>query len=380
MSSRSIGLLFACGWLTLAGTLAAGADQPKAAPPQVTVSQPVVREVTDYEDFTGRTEAAQRVDVRSRVTGYLDKVAFQPGALIKKGDLLFEIDPRPYQADLNKAEAEVHLAETRLKYRALELERAKKLGSNKAIALEDFNRILSDHQEAEAMVAAARACRETARLNLAFSRITAPIDGRIGQPSLTAGNLVKADDTFLATIVATDPLYAYFQVDERTLLRLRRMMRAGQIKTKKESELSVGMGLVDEKGFPHRGMIDFLDNQVDSNTGTLRMRAVFPNADRMLVPGLFARIRLTTSDPYKALLVPEQAVGSDRGKKFLFVLTDRNVAEQRWVTLGAAHDGWRVIPEGLKEGEWVIVQGLEEVKPGMVVKPQRMAPPPPEKP
>jgi RND family efflux transporter MFP subunit len=380
MSSRSLVLLVACGLWSLAGTLAAGENPPQAAPPKVTVCQPLVREVTDYADFPGRTQAAQRVDIRSRVTGYLVKVAFQPGALVKRGELLFEIDPRPYQADLDKAQAEVHLAETRLKYRALQLNRANAQRANNAIPMEDLDRIVSEQQEAQAMVAVARAGLDAARLNLEFTRVTAPIAGRIGQPALTAGNLVKADDTLLATIVATDPLYADFQVDERTLLHLRRRAHAGQLKAQEASELSVGMGLVDEKGFPHRGKIAFVNNQVDATTGTLRVRAVFPTTDPVLVPGLFVRIRLTTSGPYKALLVPEQAVGSDRGKKYLFVLTDRNVAEQRPVTLGVAQDDWRVIQGGLKAGDWVIVQGLEEVKPGRVVKPQRLAPPPPEKP
>jgi RND family efflux transporter MFP subunit len=366
--------------LALAGKMTA-ADKPGAAARlKVEVSRPLSREVFDYEDFTGRTEAVESVEIRARVTGMLTKVLFQAGSLVKQGDLLFEIDPRPYQAELDKVEAEVRRAEARLKHQAEEVERAKKLLENKTLSREEFSRALAGREDAEGALRVARAGRDLAKLNLMFTRITAPITGRIGRPSLSPGNLVKADDTALTTIVSMNPMYVYFDIYERTLLRLRRTAREGKAKGE---GTPVQLGLTDEEGFPRQGKIDFVDNRLNPATGTLHLRAVFPNADGFLLPGLFARVRLATGEPYKALLIPERAVTTGQehspsggppagqGTPYVFVVTDRNVVERRPVKLGAVFDGLRVVKEGLAVGDWVISSGPKGVRPGQTVAPQR---------
>jgi RND family efflux transporter MFP subunit len=304
-------------WLScLALVLGSGATGLAAdPPPEVPVRQPLVREVTDYQDFTGRTEAVSQVELRARVSGFLDRVLFKDGADVKKGELLCEIDPRPYMAELQKAETRRAVEEAKLKRAEAEFKRAKALLPRQGISREDFDKIADDRAVAEAEVHAAMAECEAAKLNVAFTKVTAPISGRISRRLIDPGNVVRADETPLATIVSLDPMYVYFDVDERTALRMWRAAREG--KAKAATELPVAMGLADEKGFPHRGKVDFADNRVDPKTGTLRMRAVLPNADGLLVPGLFVRVRLTTSEPHKAL--PEKKPGkqppSDRDQK-----------------------------------------------------------------
>lgn len=377
MHPRFLCLLFAPCLLILAGETPASDDKP-AAPVKVEISQPLAFEVVDHEDFTGRTAAAESATIRARVSGMLDKVFFKAGSLVKQGDVLFEIDPRPYKAELDKAEAETARAEARLKRAATDADRVKKLMENKSVAREDYDRALADAEEAKASVLVARAGRDAARLNVDFTRISAPISGRIGRPLLTAGNVVKADTTDLATIVSADPMYVYFDVNERTALRLRQMVREGKLK---EAGAPVQLGLANDEGYPRRGTIDFIDNQVNPASGTLQLRAVFPNADQVLIPGLSARVRLATSAPYKALLVPERAINSDQGEKYVFVANDKNVAERRPVKLGSRQDGLRVVTEGIKPEDRVIVGALNGVKEGVTVEPKRVsipAPPGPE--
>jgi multidrug efflux system membrane fusion protein len=370
MSSRCLCLLFTICLLIPATKIPA--DDKPAAPLKVEVSQPVSREVADYEDFTGRTAAAESVALRARVSGTLDKVLFQAGATVKKGDLLFQIDPRPFQAELDKADAEVVRHEARLKRAVTDLDRAKRLLDGKTISREELDKSQGEVVEAEAAVRTARAGRELARLNLELTKVVAPIGGHIGRPLLTPGNLVRADTTDLTTIVSTDPMYFYFDIDERTALRLHRAVLEGKLKV---VGAPVQMGLADEKAFPHRGTIDFVDNQLDPATRVLRLRAVLPNANGVLIPGLFARVRLTTSTPYKALLVPDRALGTDQGQVYLFVVTDRNLAERRAVKIGPAHDGLRPVKEGLKEKEWVVVSGLKDLKDGAAVEAKRVSVP-----
>jgi RND family efflux transporter MFP subunit len=377
MHPRFLCLLFTPCLLLLVGETPASDDKP-AAPIKVEISQPLAREVVDHEDFTGRTAAVESATIRARVSGMLDKVLFKAGSLVKQGDLLFQLDPRPYQAELDRANAEVVRTEARLKRAAVDAERVKKLMEGKSITREDYDRALADADEAKASVQVAQAGREAARLNLDFTRIAAPISGRIGRPLLTAGNVVQADTTDLATVVSGDPMFVYFDADERTVLRLRQMIREGKLK---EAGAPVQLGLANEDGYPRRGVIDFMDNQVSPATGTLQLRAVFPNADQVLLPGLFARVRLATSAPYKALLVPERAINSDQGEKYVFVANDKNVAERRPVKLGSRQDGLRVVTEGITPEDRVIVNSAGGVKDGAAVEPKRVsipAPPSPE--
>jgi len=351
-----------------------GCGRPQAATPttkteEVVVCVPVVEEITDFEDFTGRTEAVASVEVRARVTGYLDKILFKEGTEVKQGDPLFEIDPRTYQADLRRAEATLLQAEARLKRLRLDHKRAAPLLPSQAISQEDFDRIVGDRDEAEAAVKLAEAARDLARLHVGFTRVTAPISGRISRQLIDAGNMVKADETPLTTIVTVDPIYAYFDEDERTMLRIRRMIRAGTMKSAQEAVAPVLLGLVDEEGHPHEGTLNFVDNRVDVMTGTLRLRGIFPNPNRLLSPGLFARIRVPIGSPHSAILVSEQALGSDQGQKFLYVVNDKDEVEYRRVKVGPFQDGLRVIEEGLGQKDRVIISGLQRVRPGEAVKP-----------
>jgi RND family efflux transporter MFP subunit len=339
------------------------ADEPR----RVTVEKVQAREVTDYADFTGRTVAAATVEVRARVSGYLVKVDFKEGAEVKKGDVLFEIDPRPYQADLDKAAAGVAQAEAHYQRTEADFKRAKELMTRGVISQPDFDKIVGDRAEAEAAVRVERAKYAAARLYMEYTRVFAPINGIIGRRLVDVGSLVKADETMLATIVSRDPMYVAFDLDERTLLQLRRRMR-------EETNMPVEMALADEGGFPRRGKVDAIDNHVDPATGTLRMRAVFANADGLLVPGLFVRVRLRLGAPYKALMVPEKAVGKSGNQAFVFVVTDKNLIEFRSVTLGLMHNDYRVIKEGLREGDRVVSSGLHELRAGMTVVPTVASP------
>jgi RND family efflux transporter MFP subunit len=373
MNTRLHCLGLSCSLLILGGGLLGGSSaadpdrsRDRAAPPAVAVSQPLTREVTDYADFTGRTEAVERVDLRARVSGYIAKVNFKEGAAVKRGDVLFEIDPRPYNADLDLASAELVLAEAKLKKAIADLERAKALLKANGISKEEYANIEADVVVAQAGVQAARARREHAQLNLDFTKVTAPIDGRIDRAALTAGNLAVADKTLLGTLFSVDPLHVYFDLDERTFLQLRH--NGG-----KENELPVLMGLANEDGFPHRGKVQSVGAQVDPNTATIRCRAVLPNPDGKLLPGMFVRVRLVTSAPHKALLVTEDAVMSDQGKKYLYVVNDKNVVERRNVKLGSAQDGGlRVVAEGLTSDDWVVVKGVNQVEPGKTVEPEKV--------
>jgi RND family efflux transporter MFP subunit len=342
-----------------------------AAPPlEVEVSRPLVREITDYEEFTGRLEAGARVDIRPRVTGALDKALFREGADVRQGELLFTIDPRPYQAALDRSAAQVQAAEARHKLAAADAARARKMAEATpgSVSQQELDRYATQEGAARAELVAARAVLGSDRLNLAFTRIAAPIGGRIGRRLVDPGNLVKADDTLLATIVSLDPIHAYFDVDERTLLRLHHMARERKTKL---TGLPASLGVADEKGYPHSGMVDFVDNRVAPDTGTVRMRAVFPNPGGVLTPGLFARLRLPVSAPHKAVLVPEEAIGTDQGQKFVYVVNDRNEAVSRRVVVGTLQEErFRVIEKGLEPGERVVVDGWKRLGPKTIVKPR----------
>jgi multidrug efflux system membrane fusion protein len=333
------------------------------SPPEVAVAVPVVRQIEDYVECPGRTQAVSTVDLRARVSGYLVGVYFKEGSDIKKGDVLFEIDSRPYQAECAKAEAEALRADARRQRAQAAVRRAERLVVAKAMSQEDLDQLQGELEDAQAAIRVARAGLDAAKLNLDFAKVVAPIDGRIGRCLVTPGNLVKADETLLATIVSRDPMFVYFDLDERTMLRLMRDSR-------RLAAIPAQLGLADEEGYSHKGTVDFADNRVDADTGTLKVRAIFPNADGTLVPGLFARIRLAVGAPRRALLVPERAIQADQGEKFLYVLDDQDKVVRRSVTVAAAQDGLRVVEKGLQAGERVVIDGLQNVLPGTAVTPR----------
>jgi len=359
---------------------AIGCNKPVAAPPapppaEVQVCLPVNREVTDHEDFTGQTEAVKTIDIRARVTGYLKAVKFRHGAEVKQGEVLFEIDPPYYQAEYDRVNGLVGDAEARLQRLNLDYDRAKKLQPTGVMAKEQFDLITGDVAQATATLQTAKAALKIASVNLGYCEIKAQIAGRMSRPFIDPGNLVKADDTILTRIVSQDPMWVYFDLDERTVLRLRRLASNGEVSTVDTVKLPVLMALADEQKYAHEGKLDFEDNRVDPSTGTLRVRAVFDNHDRMLSAGLFVRVRLPVGTPHSALLVPEQALATDQGQKFLYVLTKDDEVVYRPVDVGKIHDRQRVINSGLAADERVVVTGLQRVRPGVKVKPLAMVGP-----
>jgi multidrug efflux system membrane fusion protein len=361
--------------LLLTGCMQTDSEGPPPPPPAVTVSYPEEQDVQDYNSFTGRMSAVEAVKVRARVWGYLHKIHFTEGALVKKDEVLFEIDPRPYEATLNQAKAAVAQADARLARLELEYQRATKLLSQSAISQEDFDRTLGDRKEAAAAVGSARAARDTALLNLDFTKVRAPIDGQVGRALVTKGNLIESGElggTLLTTIMSVHPMYCYFDVDDLTFMQVKDLIRAGKLRP-------VELGLANEKGYPHRGMIDFMDNQVDAGTGTLRMRGKFDNRDGALTPGLFTRIRVPLGDPHKALVITDRAVETDQGQKVVYVVNPDNLVEKHPVQLGKLHGGDREILSGVTARERVVVDGLQRVHEGAPVAP-RVAPIPDQTP
>ncbi len=350
------------------------ATETATAPPvmEVTVAKPLVQTVTDSEEFIGRTKAAEYVEIRSRVTGYLVKILFEDGDEIAKGQELFEIDPRPFRADYNKALADVKVAEAEVKYRTADVERNRPLLASKSVTQADFDKMVALQDEAVATLESRRAQANTAALNLSFTKILSPIAGRASRAKVTYGNLVQADSTLLTTVVSVDPMFVYFSPDEATHLRVQAAARDGRLKLDK-GKIDVWMELANETGFPHRGVIDFSENQVDAATGTIEVRGVFDNpkpatGNRELEPGLFCRVRVPLGDPYQAVMVTERAIGSDQGQKFVLVVDSDHKVEQRRVELGRLEDGMRVIVAGLSADEPVIVSGLQRARAGSTVK------------
>ena len=360
---------------TAAGCSTSTAEPTALPPPIVTVSVPVVREVADRADFTGRIEAIASVDIRPRVSGYITKMPFVEGSEVKAGDLLFQIDPRPYQATVDQAKATLAMKKATLKLAIADNGRAKILGAKgvAAITEQDLESYQAREDQARAEVGAAQASLESAEINLAFCQITAPISGRISRYYLTIGKLVNADSTLLTTIVSENPIYCYFDADELTLLSVQRRLMKAPTDQLKKKQFPVYMGLADEDGYPHQGSVDFTNNVVTSSTGTMTVRAEFPNPPSpngryLLKPGMFARIRLPISLPHKAVLVSDRALGSDQGAKFVYVVGADNVVHYQAVEVGALQDdGLRVISEGLKPNERIVVSGLQLVRPNMTV-------------
>ena len=357
--------------LGLAGCNETAAKPPPPKPAVVLVDTPTTREVTDYEDFVGQTTPVKLVELRARVTGYLDKINFTDGDEVAEGAVLFEIDPRPYTAEANRTKAALDQAEALLRRTTRDLDRAKGLAGRDAVSRQEYDKFIGDQAEAAAAVGVAKANNETALLNLSFTKVTAPIAGRLSRRQVDPGNLVKADETALTTIVAPDPIYVNFDVDERTMLRYQKLIREGKVKSRSEAEVPIYAALADDADFPYRGTINFSENRLDPGTGTLRVRAQIPNPKpRVLTPGLFMRVRLPVGVPRMAMLIPEQAVGTDQGQKFLYVVDAKNVVNQRPIQVGVLTDGLRVVDKGLAAGERVIVSGLQRVRPKAVVDPK----------
>ena len=361
----------------LAGCTSGQAGDPASAPPPPTVSaaEVVIRELRDWADFTGRLEAASHVEVRPRVGGYIESVHFDEGGRVSRGDLLFTIDPRPYEAEVRRLEAERARAKAELELARTYRDRAERLLAERATSREEYEQLVADAEVAEAQLRAVEAALAAAKLDLEFTRVTSPIDGRVSRAVVTPGNLVDST-TLLTTVVADDPIHAYFDVDEHTYLEL---MRGAAAKPHEQTStdakphphraegLVVFVGLANEQGFPHVAQLDFIDNEVDPEQGTIRARAVLSNPDGHFTPGLFARLRVVGERTYRAALVDEKAIGTDLDRKYVLVVDENGVAQYRPVELGRSVDGLRIVKDGLGEGDVVIVNGLQRVRPGMPV-------------
>jgi RND family efflux transporter MFP subunit len=369
---------FAAGLFILAAAALSGCGRaesstppaaPGAAPPAlpVTVTRAVSGQVRNWDEFTGRFQAIQHVELRPHVSGYVERVAFTEGSMVHKGELLFAIDPRPYAATLDQAQAQLALAKAQLSLATTEAVRARRLLAEHAISEEEGDQRISKQSQATATVAAAQAAVETARLNLAFTRVTSPIDGRVSSALVTAGNYVTSGSTVLTTVVSLDPIYVDFDSDEQSYLAYQQGALSGGHK-----EQRVSVALAGEAGYPHEGRVDFIDNAVDPATGSIHLRAVLDNPQHRFVPGLMARVRLPSSAPYPAVLIPDQAVGTNQDQRYVLVVAANDTVEYRPVQLGSFSEGLRVVRGGIKPGERVIVSGLARARPGAQVAPQEV--------
>jgi len=349
-------LIVGCERTTTAG--------PRPAQPAVTVAAVEERKITEWDEFIGRLEAVESVEIRPRVSGYIERVVLTAGKEVRKGDLLFEIDRRPYLAELARAEAELGQARSAAGLAARSLERSQKLAAGDAISREELDNRTGAAERGAAALRAAQAAVATARLNVEWTQVRSPIRGRVGRAEVTVGNLVQAGSaTRLTTVVSLDPIYASFDADERSYLKY-----AAHGGGPRDHRTSVLLGTASEgQEFPHEGYVDFFDNQLDPRTGTVRARAVFPNPNHLFAPGLFARLKLVGGAAYQATVIADRAVGTDQDKKFVLVVKPDSTVEYRPVELGRLVDGYRVVAGGLKPGEKIIVNGLQRVRPGMRV-------------
>jgi multidrug efflux system membrane fusion protein len=353
----------------------AGAAGAPAAPPATPVSVATVArsDVATWDEFSGRLEAVERVDIRPRVAGTVEKVHFREGMLVKAGDLLVTIDPAPYQADVDRADAQVVAAQARFTQAKTDYERAKRLLDDHAISQREYDQASNAQNEADANLRAARAALTSAKLSLGYTQVRAPVSGRVGKLEITTGNLVAAGPgaPVLTTLVSVSPIYASFDADEGVVAKALRELPPGTGRTHLD-EIPVQMGTSAEADTPIKGHLQLVDNQVDAKSGTVRVRAVFDNADGTLIPGQFARLRMGSPKAEPAILISERAVGTDQNKKFVMVVDGDNKVAYREVTLGANVDGLRIVTSGLKAGERVVVNGLQRVRPGSLVAPQEV--------
>jgi membrane fusion protein, multidrug efflux system len=340
------------------------AQAPAAA--KVNVAKVLEQPVNEWDEVTARLEAPETVQVRPRVSGQIDSVAFTDGELVKKGDLLFQIDPRPFEAEVHRLEAQLQQAKAASVRSNNEAQRGERLRTNNAISAELADSRTTTAQESKAAVAAIQAQLDLAKLNLSFTRVTAPITGRVSRAEITAGNIVTADQSILTSVVSTDKVYAYFDADERVFLKYNQLARDG----KRGATTPVYMGLSNETENPHLGQMNFVDNQVNPRTGTIRGRAVFDNSKGEYTPGLYARLKLVGSATYSAMLIKDEAVGTDLGKKFVLVVDKDNKAVYRNVDLGPKLEGLRIVRSGLQKDDRIVVNGLQRVRPGSPIDPQ----------
>jgi RND family efflux transporter MFP subunit len=347
------------------------APAPESPPPPVTIAKPVQKEIVEWDYYTGRTDAVENVNITPRVSGYIDNITFKAGDLVNRGDLLFVIDPRPYQAALDQAKAQLSEAQANQQLQDANFARQDKLRLNGVIAKEDYDTSLSNKNQAAARVLAGAASVESAQLNLTFTRVISPIRGLIARELVTVGNLVQTDTTLLTNIVSVDPIYAYFNVDERSVLRYQQQVRLGKLPNARHEAVSVYLQLANENGFPHQGSIDFINNQFNTSTGTLEVRGLFSNANGVLIPGAFVRIRVAGSPLTQALLVSDRAVGTDQGQKYVLVVDKDNVVVVKPVVLGPEAEGLRVVRTGLTADDQVIINGIVNARPGSKVSPQQ---------
>ncbi|CAM2156942.1 membrane fusion protein, multidrug efflux system [Pararobbsia alpina] len=340
---------------------AQAAAKPTPNAPEVDVATVISATITDYQDYSGRLAAIDHVDIRPLVSGTIVAVHFKDGALVKKGDPLFTIDPRPYQAEVDRTEAQLASAQARNGYAASDAARADRLLADNAIAKRDYDQAQNAAHEAAAGVKAAQAALEAARINLGYTTITAPVSGRVSRAELTVGNIVSIGSSapLLTTLVSVSPIYAEFDVDEQTYLKY--------LSHDSDASVPVDLGLANESGFSRKGVVDSVDNRLDTSSGTIRVRARFANADASLVPGMYARVKVGGGTPHPALMIDDAAVGTDQDKKYVFVVDKDNRVQYREVELGTMHDSLRVITRGLQPGERIVVNGLQRVRPDDVV-------------
>jgi RND family efflux transporter MFP subunit len=345
-------------------------EQPAALP--VSFVTVIEKEVTEWDEFTGRLDAVDSVEIRPRVSGYITEIQFQAGAIVKKGDPLFIIDRRPYQADFERAAAELERAQAQLKLAEIELGRAKELRTSKIIAASEFDLKAAAWQQASAAARAGEAAKNYAALNLEFTEITSPIDGRVSDARITVGNLVQPGpgvESVLTTVVSVDPIYVKTDADENILLKYVKLNSEGKRPTAREARVPAWVELGNETGFPHEGYIDFVDNRLDPSTGTVRARVVLQNWNRLVTPGFFARVRITGATPYRAALIDDKVISSQQGVKYAYVVKGDNTLERRALETGTMFEDKRIVKRGLSEGEKVVSTRLQMVRPGMLIQP-----------
>lgn len=374
VTSRSIVIALSLVVLALGGCgkLAESGNPGKPPLPKVTVGNPLKKDIINWDVYTGRFAAVESVEVRARVSGYLESIHFQDGAIVKKGDLLFVIDPRPFKAELERAEGDKEQAEAKFRLTKVRLERNRKLLQEKAISQETYDERLSEAEQAEGQLNAAKGAVRAARLNVEFTEVRAPINGRVSRHYVSVGNLVSggsADSTLLTTIESLDPIYLYFDVDERTYLKYVRLAQEGERPSTRNHRTLVLAKLANEEQFTHRGYTDFVDNRIDAATATIRFRAVFPNPELSLLPGVFAQVKVPGSGKQEELLIPASAVVRDQDIQFVYVLNANNVVERRRIVLGPRACGLRVVRSGVGVGDRLIVKGIQSVRAGGEVQP-----------
>jgi RND family efflux transporter MFP subunit len=357
------------------GTAApAAGGRPAGPPPTVTVSQPVKRPVVEWDEYTARFDAVETVEMRARVSGYLTEVHFKDGQMVAKGDLLFTIDRRPFERVLEQAQAELAQAQTKVENAAKDVERGRPLLDRKILSEKVFDDRENLMRDAAAAVRVAEAKVKTAELDLSFTRVTSPVAGRISRAIVSVGNYVAGgtlNSTLLTTIVSQDPIHLYFDVSENNTIKYKRLVAAGQRAGAAAAGATIEFSLADERGFPHRGTLDFSDNRLDPATGTLRARAVVDNKAGLFSPGMFARVRIAGSARYEALLLPDEAIGTDQTAKFVYVVADDGTAARKALELGPMIEGLRIVRAGLEAGDWVVTKGVQRARPGQKVTPKR---------